>query len=246
MNHKKKNLIVRFLGAFKASIATYTKISLYVEKQDRLKFYFKILFSQLFVSLNPVSKIEKDILFKHYSFNYTDWFSDNINVFKKYLSTLDNFNYLEIGTFEGRSAVYISQLRNCSNITCVDSFKGSDEHKSIEINLVYKNFKKNLGKIKKKISFIKKSSDNFFLKNNKKFDVIYIDGSHFYKDVKKDLNNSIKCLNRNGILICDDFLWFGYKNIRDNPLVAILNFFYSYKHKLEILFINYQVIFRKK
>ena len=82
--------------------------------------------------------------------------------------------------------------------------------------------------------------------SEKKFDVIYIDGSHLYKDVKKDLNNSIKCLNRNGILICDDFLWFGYKNIRDNPLVAILNFFYSYKHKLEILFINYQVIFRKK
>lgn len=155
MIHKKKNLIVRFLGAFKASFVTYTKISPYIEKKDRLKFSFKILFSQLFVSLNPVSKIEKDILFKDYSFSYTDWFSDNINVFKKYLSTLDKFNYLEIGTFEGRSAVYISQFRNCSSITCVDTFKGSNEEKLVDFNLVYKNFKKNLSKIKKKISLLK-------------------------------------------------------------------------------------------
>ena len=246
MSIKKKNFIVRFLGSFKSSVVTFTKILPYIKKKDSFSFFFKIVFSQLFVSLNPVDNTEKDSLFSNYSFNYTDWFGDNINVWKKYLSNLSNFNYLEIGTFEGRSSVYVGQFKNCNKILCIDTFKGSDEHKEIDFSKVYENCKKNLNKIRKPAELLKSDSDSFFLKNKKKFNVIYIDGSHFYEDVKKDFDNSIKCLEKNGILICDDFLWFEYKNKKDNPLVAILESFYKYKDNLNIIFINYQIIFKKK
>jgi hypothetical protein len=50
------------------------------------------------------------------------------------------------------------------------------------------------------------TSDNFFLQNQNKFDCIFIDGLHIYDQVKKDLLNSIKFLNKNGTIIMHDCL----------------------------------------
>ncbi len=51
---------------------------------------------------------------------------------------------------------------------------------------------------------VRKTSDHFFLENKKKFDIIFIDGSHIYHQVKKDILNSIDCLNDNGIILVHD------------------------------------------
>ena len=51
---------------------------------------------------------------------------------------------------------------------------------------------------------VRKTSDQFFLENQKKFDIIFIDGLHVYHQVKKDILNSIKCLNKNGIILVHD------------------------------------------
>ncbi len=51
---------------------------------------------------------------------------------------------------------------------------------------------------------VRKTSDQFFLENQKKFDIIFIDGLHVYRQVKKDILNSIKCLNKNGIILVHD------------------------------------------
>ena len=51
---------------------------------------------------------------------------------------------------------------------------------------------------------IRETSDNFFKKNNRKFDLIYIDGLHHYDQVKKDIENSIFFLNVNGIIVIHD------------------------------------------
>lgn len=50
------------------------------------------------------------------------------------------------------------------------------------------------------------TSDNFFFNNKDKFDCIFIDGLHHYNQVKKDLKNSINCLNENGIILIHDCL----------------------------------------
>ena len=50
------------------------------------------------------------------------------------------------------------------------------------------------------------TSDDFFIKNSDKFDCIFIDGLHIYDQVKKDILNSIKVLNENGIIILHDCL----------------------------------------
>ena len=51
---------------------------------------------------------------------------------------------------------------------------------------------------------IRKTSDDFFFDNSEKFDLIFIDGLHKYKQVKKDILNSIKILNDNGVILIHD------------------------------------------
>lgn len=53
---------------------------------------------------------------------------------------------------------------------------------------------------------IRETSDIFFSKNNKKFDIVFIDGLHHYEQVIKDINNSLKILNKNGIVLVHDCL----------------------------------------
>lgn len=50
------------------------------------------------------------------------------------------------------------------------------------------------------------STDEFFLKeaNNRKWDLIFIDGSHEKTQVRKDFDNSLNHLSKNGTIIMDD------------------------------------------
>jgi len=53
---------------------------------------------------------------------------------------------------------------------------------------------------------IRKTSDQFFKDNKENFDCIFIDGLHYYSQVKKDIQNSLKILNPNGIILLHDCL----------------------------------------
>ena len=55
-------------------------------------------------------------------------------------------------------------------------------------------------------NIIKKTSDEFFETNDDTFDVIFIDGMHQSEYVLRDFNNSIRCLNDDGIIFIDDIL----------------------------------------
>tara|TARA_B100000575_G_C23092292_1_gene629785 strand:+ start:263 stop:940 length:678 start_codon:yes stop_codon:yes gene_type:complete len=51
---------------------------------------------------------------------------------------------------------------------------------------------------------VRKTSDEFFKDNKKKFDIIFIDGLHTFKQVKNDILNSINCLKEGGIVLVHD------------------------------------------
>ena len=53
---------------------------------------------------------------------------------------------------------------------------------------------------------VRETSDNFFEKNKDMFDIIFIDGLHIYEQVKKDILNSIKYLNDDGVILIHDCL----------------------------------------
>ena len=62
------------------------------------------------------------------------------------------------------------------------------------------------------------TSDEFFKKNDKKIDVIFIDGMHQSDYVLRDLNNAINCLSKDGIIFIDDIL---PKNEREQLKIPI-------------------------
>ena len=53
---------------------------------------------------------------------------------------------------------------------------------------------------------VRATSDQFFKDNKEKFDCVFIDGLHEYHQVKKDIFNSLKFLNDDGIILLHDCL----------------------------------------
>jgi hypothetical protein len=48
------------------------------------------------------------------------------------------------------------------------------------------------------------TSDSFFARNKKKFDIIFIDGLHEATQVAKDIQNALNCLSDGGTIVCHD------------------------------------------
>ena len=51
---------------------------------------------------------------------------------------------------------------------------------------------------------VRKTSNDFFSDNREFFDIVFIDGLHEYDQVKKDIINSLKFLNENGVVLVHD------------------------------------------
>ncbi|MDB2655881.1 class I SAM-dependent methyltransferase, partial [Candidatus Pelagibacter bacterium] len=132
-------------------------------------------------------------------------------------------------------------------ITCVDTWGGSDEQKDLDSKIIEKNFDTNLSKHHKlnRMKKFKMTSNKFFDKNKSNFDLIYIDGDHSCDQVYIDINNAWKVLNKNGILILDDYLWWFYKNLKMNPSTAINNFIKKNYNEFSNLIVWKQVIIQK-
>ena len=189
-----------------------------------------------------------------YKFEFMDAFSPNINMWKKFI--LKNklhkkeLNYLEIGVFEGRSSVFILENLPYSKCDFVDPFQEYSElTKSTgqkEFSKIYDNFINNIEGFKDRAKVHRMTSDTFFKNNSISFDLIYIDGSHYGPDVYKDSVNSFKILNQKGHIIFDDFLWFFFKKIEENPLGGIFEFLIKNKKDVKIKYVGTQLIIQKK
>jgi predicted O-methyltransferase YrrM len=164
-----------------------------------------------------------------YKFSQT-WFLNSeikTKLFKFVDKTKIN-NVLEIGCFEGLSSVFFADnlLDNPnSTLTCVDPFLNIDnnDHKNYLMNNEEENFNYNISICKNsdKISVNKITSDEFFSKNNKTFNFIYIDGCHETEFIKRDMENSFNVLETNGIMWMDDYLG-GYENKIKNTMNEFL------------------------
>ena len=166
--------------------------------------------------------------FKH---NPSIWFE----ILNKNFFLNKKVNVLEIGTFEGMSFLFFQKYLQLENIYCVDVVENE-------------NFKLNKEKFKN-YKFFNNSSDIFFKKIiNIKFDIIYVDGSHYGKDVYNDLKNSHQNLKENGILIIDDFLldleFRRNKNYFDEVMAGVFMFL-NEKFKYKILYTGHQLILKK-
>ena len=188
-----------------------------------------------------------------------DWFSQNIPTWLRAIDQTDlreknSINYLEIGSWQGLSAFFILNELPNSQVVCVDTWAGGDEHivgmkAESDVKLTVEEiFDNNLIGFKHRIDKFKGTSLSFFAQKflHDIYDIIYVDGSHHSDDVIVDAVKCFEMLREGGLLIFDDYFWKYYEQDIDNPAGAI-NAFLRLKHKqLEILCFDYQIIVRKK
>jgi len=109
---------------------------------------------------------------------------------------------LEIGTFTGLSALTIAlALPSDGNLIALD--------KNEETNKVAINFFKKANQDKKIEVIVKPALDSLkdLIKSNKKFDMIFIDADK--ENYKNYYDKSIELLNKEGLIIIDNVLWYG-------------------------------------
>ena len=142
-----------------------------------------------------------------------------INLIQKYLS-VKNPVILEIGIHKGDFSEELLRKFNPKKLLLVDpwiayndliyqkSWYGNTLHSNQNIQDQYfldvnKRFEKDI--LENKIELHRKTSDEFFLGNKSIFDLIYIDGNHLFEFVKKDVENSLKFINNDGLIVLDDY-----------------------------------------
>jgi len=106
-------------------------------------------------------------------------------------------NFLEIGFNSGILNTILNKFFKFEQIVAIDTFTSEISSTDLLANLKRKNLVLVCGSSNKKenLQTIKKFQP---------YDLIFVDGSHEYNDVKKDLNNYCKMLSDDGILVAHD------------------------------------------
>lgn len=143
-----------------------------------------------------------------------DWFSPNIPHWEKLLEQYKdkpNLRFLEIGCFEGQATLWLLEhilTDPSSQITVIDTFTGSWEHKASDIQTLEERFQANIAPYKDQVVIIKgKSQDIFPTADRNYFDFAYIDGSHDAIDVLRDGIGTWDMLKPSGLMLFDDYQW---------------------------------------
>lgn len=187
-----------------------------------------------------------------------DWFHQHIPTWRTILGPLagkPDLNFLEIGSFEGRSACWL--LKNVltdetTHLTCVDLFLdalgGHDEFMPRQAR-PNGNFDHNIALTgaAHRVTKIKSTSEAALLRlPSAAFDFIYIDGSHHAPYVLTDAVLAWRCLKVGGLLCFDDYLW-GLDELPDveRPQIAIDTFISVFRGMQEVVHRGDQVFVRK-
>lgn len=178
-----------------------------------------------------------------------DWFTDNIPLLEIALKDLkgkDNLVFMEIGSYEGRSAIWfldnILTGNNCG-LFCVDSFKGSrlEQENNLNTNVVYETFIENMKPYEGRFKLFQGASRDVLrglYELDSKLDLVYVDGSHRASDTLIDMVNGYQMLKNGGFLIADDYLWnLDRYNLHETPKLAIDSFVNVFKDECKLLYI---------
>jgi predicted O-methyltransferase YrrM len=185
------------------------------------------------------------------NYKYTkEWFLGSEirkNIFN-FVDRSKEHKILEIGCYEGLSSVFFADnlLDNPnSTLTCVDPFLTitNNDHMQLLQNNEEKNFDFNISICKNsdRIRVNKITSDKFFETNNQSYTLIYIDGCHETDFIKRDMENSFKNLEKNGIMWMDDYG--GGDGIQTKKMMD--TFLQKYNSQYELIHRGYQLAIKK-
>jgi predicted O-methyltransferase YrrM len=160
---------------------------------------------------------------------------------------------LEIGSWEGRSALFFLNYLPRSRIICIDPFEGNAEHQSnpyfAELALKSEaRFDSNLAAFKDRAEKIKGSSTDILpglAIGRRRFDLAYIDGSHRAVDVYRDAALTWPLMAASGIVVFDDYEWPMAESDEESPKPGIDAFLAAHAGQYRELVRDYQIAIQK-
>jgi hypothetical protein len=199
----------------------------------RFFFYFiksKFLKKKIYSDKTQLDLFKKLIL--KYNFK-SFWFLNNFHIFEYFLPKNSNkkFNYLEIGTYEGLSLLYVLHKYKKIKATGIDI-----------INILNKKVKsfKNLRMLKSdSIIALRKLNQK-----NQRFDYIYVDGFHHGEHTIVDAIESFKLLKYEGIIIFDDFMSVDHES-KYQCRIGLYYFLNFFKKEIKILYFQNVLVIKK-
>ena len=120
-------------------------------------------------------------------------------------------NWLEIGSFEGRSALWtvknMFQDKPLSRITCVDTWEPWTNYEDSPIFDYEKTFDFNMTGIEQAIKIKGNSSNVLPLLPKNRFHGTLIDSSHMEQETLQEARLVLPLMTPPGIMVFDDYLW---------------------------------------
>lgn len=172
-----------------------------------------------------------------------DWFTPCIPRWKEHVVPRLSHRaarMLEVGAFEGRSAVWLLRNTNVDILTCVDPFTSYEGHDNYEAA-----FDANIQEVSAGDRLLKiKGRSQYVLRKlpPENYDGVYIDGSHLTQDVLRDAVLSFDLVKVGGFLLFDDY---GYTEDPENVRQAVDMFRYVYRDAVKPVFSDWQFMLER-
>ena len=182
----------------------------------------------------------------------SDWTSGNFTTWRRMLAPLSQepLRILEIGSWEGRSAVFFLNFFPRATIVCIDTFGGSAEehyvyrHLAAQLPRVEARFDRNLAPFGDRVEKIKSRSLPALERldvESRRFDLAYIDAGHRRDDVMADSLRVWRLLAPGGVVIWDDYEWGREMPPDERPQPAIDDFLRDHSGRFRLLARTYQM-----
>lgn len=197
--------------------------------------------------------------FFQYQYRY-DYFSSRVPALEhhtKELKAKPGVQILEIGSFEGLSAIwFLTEVLTGveASLTCIDPWEPYvelvDHEQDVMKHHAEAHFDYNTrlacSKSGASLKKYKGRSDQILPRLlPESYDLIYVDGSHLAKDVLTDLVFAWRLLKMGGLMICDDYQHTRHLDPLWTPKMPIDHFLACFQHHYQLLQKNWLVVFKK-
>ena len=160
---------------------------------------------------------------------------------------------VEIGSWEGRSALFFLNYLPRARIVCIDPFTGNAIHRnapSMEEHLMRLEsiFDRNVARFADRLEKVALPSATALPRlavSGRRFDIAYVDGSHVATDVFSDAALLWPMIVAGGLAIFDDYTLETDPNVQARPKVGIDRFLELFAGQYSIVHAGYQMIVRK-
>lgn len=162
-----------------------------------------------------VCSIDKEVIMDHFyeKVDSQNWFTSP-NLYKMFVEKCPiGGKIVEVGCWKGKSSAFlVVEAINSNkkiNIFCVDTWLGNDEIPKDDIDwkngTVYEKFISNMKPVLGKFNIIRSpSTEASLLFEDESLDIVFIDASHHYIDVKNDIKCWLPKVKQGGILAGHD------------------------------------------